>query len=69
MQGLREVAIRISCAEPILGKELAKHVADVIAYIDGKFILETNGLMFEYSPELVDLFEGLNVVVKVTIKG
>ncbi len=36
---------RISGAEPILGKASAKHVAEVIAYTDGEFILETNGLM------------------------
>ena len=60
---------RISGAEPVLGKESAKHIAEVIAYTGGEFILETNGLMFGYSPELVDLFKGLNVMVRVTIKG
>ena len=60
---------RISGAEPILGEESAKHVAEVIARVGGEFILETNGLMLGYSPELADFFVGLNVVVRVTVKG
>jgi len=60
---------RISGAEPILGKNSAKHVAEVISRVGRDFILETNGLMFGYSPDLVDYFSGLSVVVRITVKG
>ncbi len=60
---------RISGAEPILGEMSAKHVAKVISHTGGEFILETNGLMLGYSPELAELFVGLNIVIRVTIKG
>ena len=60
---------RISGAEPILGKNSAKHIAEVISRVGGDFILETNGLMFGYSPDLADLFVGLNVAVRITVKG
>jgi len=60
---------RISGAEPILGEKSAEHVASVIHHTDGNFILETNGLMFGYAPDLADYFVGLNVVVRVTVKG
>ena len=60
---------RISGAEPILGRKSAEHVASVISHTKGEFILETNGIVLGYSPALVDLFEGLNVVVRVTVKG
>lgn len=60
---------RISGAEPILGEKSAKHTAEVISKVGGEFILETNGLMFGYSPELSDYFKGLNVTVRLTVKG
>ncbi len=60
---------RISGAEPILGRKSAEHVAEVIIHTGGEFILETNGLMLGHSPELADFFVGLNVVVRVTVKG
>ncbi|ADB57620.1 radical SAM protein [Archaeoglobus profundus] len=60
---------RISGAEPILGERSAKHVAKVISLVDGEFILETNGLMLGYNSDIVNLLVGLNVVVRVTIKG
>jgi len=60
---------RISGAEPILGRKSMKHIVEVIELVDSKFILETNGLMLGYMPELADELIGLNVAVRVTIKG
>lgn len=60
---------RISGAEPILGEASARHVVEVIKLTNGEFILETNGLMFGYKPELIDLFIGLKVHVRVSVKG
>ncbi len=60
---------RISGAEPILGERSMKHLVKIIEIVDSKFILETNGLMLGYIPELADELVGLNVAVRVTIKG
>ncbi len=60
---------RISGAEPILGRSSTEHVAGVISQIGGEFILETNGLMLGFDPRLADLLAGLDVVVRVTVKG
>lgn len=60
---------RISGAEPILGRKSAEHATEVIIRTGGEFILETNGLMLGYFPKLADLFVGLNVTVRVTVKG
>ena len=75
-QKLKEIArrkncflFRISGAEPILGERSAKHVAEVIRLVGGEFILKTNGLMFGYDPTLVELFVGLDVLVRVSVKG
>lgn len=60
---------RVSGAEPILGEISARHVAEIIKLTNGEFILETNGLMFGYKPELIDLFTGLKVHVRLNVKG
>lgn len=60
---------RVSGAEPILGERSAQHLVEVMRLVGGPFILETNGLMFGYKPDLVDLFVGLNVSVRVSVKG
>jgi len=64
---------RISGAEPILGEKSMKHLVEVIEHVNSEynseFILETNGLMIGYIPELADGLEGLNVAVRITIKG
>mgnify|MGYP000250474892 CR=1 FL=1 len=60
---------RISGAEPILGKSSAKHVARVIELTGGEFILETNGVILGYYPEIAEMFRDLPLAVRVTIKG
>jgi uncharacterized Fe-S cluster-containing radical SAM superfamily protein len=60
---------RISGAEPFLGKRSAEHVVKVIEMIDGKFIVETNGIMLGYYPEIVEMLKNLDACIRVTIKG
>jgi len=60
---------RISGAEPVLGKKSMEHLVKVIELVGSEFILETNGFMLGYMPELADMLKGLNVAVRVTIKG
>lgn len=60
---------RLSGAEPFLGLQSAKHIAEVIKATDGYFVIETNGLMIGHQPEILDLFSGLDVFWRVTIKG
>lgn len=60
---------RISGAEPILGTKSAEHVARVVKLTKGEFILETNGIILGYYPEIAKMLRGLPVAVRVTIKG
>ncbi|MFX1521595.1 MAG: radical SAM protein [Promethearchaeota archaeon] len=65
---------RISGAEPILGKKSIEHLVKVIELIDSEigdseFILETNGLMLGYEIELANMLKGLNIAVRITVKG
>lgn len=60
---------RLSGAEPFLGLESAKHIADVIRSLNKHFIIETNGLILGAKPELLDLFAGMDIFWRVTIKG
>lgn len=46
-----------------------EHLAKVMELVGSEFILETNGVMLGYMPELADSLEGLNVSVRTTIKG
>ena len=60
---------RISGAEPILSIRSAKHLAEVISLTEGRFILETNGIMLGYIEDIVSYLKGLDVLVRVSIKG
>jgi len=60
---------RISGSEPFLGVASAKHIAEVIRATKGNFVIESNGLMLGYMPELIDLFDGLNTYWRICIKG
>lgn len=58
---------RMSGAEPILGTASFDHLLQVARA--GRFIIETNGLVLGYHPELVDRLKGKDVAVRVSIKG
>jgi uncharacterized Fe-S cluster-containing radical SAM superfamily protein len=60
---------RVSGAEPVLGRKSMEHLIDVVKCVDSPFILETNGLLLGYMPELADMLEGLDITVRVAIKG
>lgn len=68
--------IRISGAEPILGEKSFKHLIDIIAILRDRltrfqFILETNGFILGYYPELIRelrRFEDF-LLVRISIKG
>jgi uncharacterized Fe-S cluster-containing radical SAM superfamily protein len=61
---------RISGAEPILGKESAQHLAEVIKHVDGHFIVETNGVMLGADQSLIEILEPLpNIHVRLCIKA
>lgn len=60
---------RISGAEPVLGRKSMEHLGRVIGLVGSEFILETNGVMLGYMPELADSLEGLDVAVRITMKG
>lgn len=61
--------LRISGAEPILGKASIHHLVKVIENVDYYFILETNGVILGCMPELINMLKGLNIKVRITIKG
>jgi uncharacterized Fe-S cluster-containing radical SAM superfamily protein len=60
---------RISGAEPILGEISARHLAGVLSAFPGRFIVETNGIILGYSPDLLDLLLPHNPYIRLTIKG
>lgn len=60
---------RISGSEPILGLESARHIAKVIKALPGEWVVETNGFIAGVQPELLDLFEGLDIFWRLTLKG
>ena len=60
---------RISGAESVLGKKSMEHLVRVIELVGSEFILETNGVILGYVPELADLLKDLDVAVRITIKG
>jgi len=68
--------IRISGAEPVLGKESFKHLIELISIIKEKlknfqFILETNGFILGYYPELIGELRQFRdfLLVRVSVKG
>ena len=67
---------RISGAEPILGKDSFFHLLKVIELIKEKFknlefIIETNGLILGYHPELIEELKRFRnfIFVRISIKG
>jgi uncharacterized Fe-S cluster-containing radical SAM superfamily protein len=58
---------RISGAEPVLGPVSFDHLLQVIPA--GRFIIETNGLVLGARPDLAVRLGGLNVAVRISIKG
>ncbi len=60
---------RISGAEPILGSRSARHVAEVLRAFPGRFILETNGIMLGYNPDLLDLLSPHHPYIRLAVKG
>jgi uncharacterized Fe-S cluster-containing radical SAM superfamily protein len=65
---------RITGSEPILGEASLAHllaVSDLVSreVPNSKFVLETNGLMLGYRPELSERFSPRNVLVRVSLKG
>ena len=58
---------RISGAEPVLGPASFDHLLQVIPA--GRFIIETNGLLLGACPDLAVRLAGLNVAVRISIKG
>lgn len=62
--------VRISGAEPFLGRISAQHVIEVIQALSSKkFIIETNGIILGVMPELIEGLKGLRIHVRVTVKG
>lgn len=60
---------RVSGAEPVLGRRSMEHLVEVVKGVGSPFILETNGLVLGCMPELADSLKGLDVVVRVAVKG
>jgi uncharacterized Fe-S cluster-containing radical SAM superfamily protein len=60
---------RISGAEPILGERSARHLAKMLSAFPGRFIVETNGIILGYSPDLLDLLLPHNPYIRLTVKG
>jgi uncharacterized Fe-S cluster-containing radical SAM superfamily protein len=58
---------RMSGAEPVLGTTSFDHLLQVVAA--GRFIIETNGLILGARPDLVERLGGLDVAVRISIKG
>jgi uncharacterized Fe-S cluster-containing radical SAM superfamily protein len=58
---------RVSGAEPVLGPASFCHLLDVLG--TGRFIIETNGLVLGYHPELIDRLNGRDIAVRVSVKG
>ena len=58
---------RMSGAEPVLGPASFDHLLQVVKA--GRFIIETNGLILGARPDLAERLSGLNVAVRISIKG
>lgn len=58
---------RVSGAEPVLGERSFAHLIDVTAA--GTFVIETNGFLLGYRPDLVRELAGRDVLVRVSLKG
>jgi len=58
---------RVSGAEPVLGTASFDHLLKVVKA--GRFIIETNGLILGARPDMAERLGGLNVAVRISIKG
>jgi uncharacterized Fe-S cluster-containing radical SAM superfamily protein len=58
---------RISGAEPVLGRASYEHLLQVVKA--GRFIIETNGLILGARPELIGPLKGLDLAVRISMKG
>jgi uncharacterized Fe-S cluster-containing radical SAM superfamily protein len=60
---------RISGAEPILGERSVGHLAEVLSAFPGRFIVETNGIILGYKPDLIGILLPHHPYIRLTIKG
>ncbi|GEM_PF-1519445 len=60
---------RVSGAESVLGRRSMEHLVEVVNGVNSPFVLETNGLLFGRMPELADMLKGLEISVRVAVKG
>jgi uncharacterized Fe-S cluster-containing radical SAM superfamily protein len=58
---------RVSGAEPILGRNSALHLAEVIELMNGHFIIETNGLAIGHDISLLDLLRPLKCHIRTIV--
>jgi uncharacterized Fe-S cluster-containing radical SAM superfamily protein len=68
----RTVQARITGGEPILGEASTIHLVKIIEKVRvHKFLVETNGVILGYNPDLLEYFEHLKdvVVFRVAVKG
>jgi uncharacterized Fe-S cluster-containing radical SAM superfamily protein len=65
---------RLSGAEPILGHRSFMHLLEILKILSryrpgSPVIVDTNGIFLGYQPQLLDQFHGLNVKVRIGLKG
>jgi len=65
---------RITGSEPVLGEASLAHLVEVLGLVtagdpDGRFILETNGIMLGARPEFIERLDPRGLAVRVAIKG
>jgi len=60
---------RVSGAEPLLGERSVKHLAEVLRAFPGRFIVETNGIVLGYNPDLIALLLPHRPYIRLTVKG
>lgn len=66
--------VRLTGAEPILGKKTFNHFLEIANIVLNEvknliFILETNGLIFGYYPDLINRMNLKNISIRISIKG
>lgn len=59
---------RLSGCEPFLGSQSANHLYEVIRRVKGEFVIETNGVMLGFLPELLDYFPK-KARLRISLKG
>lgn len=66
--------VRLTGAEPVLGKRTFSHFLDIANIISNEnpnliFILETNGLILGFYPDLIEKINLENLSIRISIKG